>query len=108
MLLPDQFSRPEEELRPESAEGGQVCAEVRPDISKKISVRLKKGRVLQALVTSIAHRTRSGVLIPLSRCNMQKKKPEHKFRLFFKFVAVRGGLIRFAHPAGSVADSAVR
>jgi len=37
-----------------------------------------------------------------------KKKPEREFRLFFKFVAVRGGLIRFAHPAGSVAGSAVR
>ena len=36
-------------------------------------------------------RTPAGVLIPLSSRNMQKKMPEHQFRHFLEFVAVRGG-----------------
>ncbi len=37
-----------------------------------------------------------------------KKMPEHQFRHFLEFVAVRGGLTRCARPAGSVAGSAVQ
>ena len=46
-------------------------------------------------------RTRSGVLIPPGMGDYKRKKPVLSYRLLSEMMAVRGGLTRFARPAGS-------
>ena len=70
---------------------GICCGEERP----------ARSAIPDARRTAPAVEPRSGILIPPQACNMQKKSP-HFHASSSLNMAVRGGLTRFARPAGSL------
>ena len=70
---------------------GICCGEERP----------ARSAIPETRRTAPAVAPRSGILIPPQACNMQKKSP-HFHASSSLNMAVRGGLTRFARPAGSL------